>query len=143
MFFQKPARRKGGFGFTLIELMVVLAIVAILAAVALPSYASYVRKQKIRAAQSDLAGLILMMENRYQQQLSYPAATTTTATTQVVFPGWSPAQADNFAYTIAIGSGGYTLSAAGTGDLAGCTISVTQNNTRTTSGCVSGGTGWQ
>ena len=69
---QKSARRKAGFGFTLIELMIAMAIVAILAAIALPSYASYVRKQKIRAAQGDLAGLVLMMENRFQQQLAYP-----------------------------------------------------------------------
>lgn len=148
MVIQKSARRKAGLGFTLIELMIVVAIVGILAAIALPSYASYVRKQKIRAAQGDLAGLMLMMENRFQQQLAYPAVTTTTATTQAAFSGWSPAQATNFTYIIAVSSTNttpqaYTLTATGSGDLAGCTISVTQSNTRTTSGCITGNTGWQ
>ena len=143
MVIEKYARRKAGFGFTLIELMIVLAIVAILAAIALPSYASYVRKQKIRAAQGDLAGLVLMMENHFQQQLAYPGATTTTAETKTALPGWSAAQEANFKYTIAIASGVYTLTATGLSDLAGCTISVTQDNTRTTSGCITGSTGWQ
>lgn len=33
-------------GFTLIELMIVVAVVALLAAVALPSYQSYIRKSR-------------------------------------------------------------------------------------------------
>lgn len=148
MLIQKPACRKAAFGFTLIELMITVAIIAILAAVALPSYASYVRKQKIRAAQGDLAGLVLMMENRFQQQLKYPDTTTTTAATQATFTGWSPAQAENFTFIIAASSTNttpqaYTLSATGLGTLAGCTISLTKNNTRTTSGCITGSSGWQ
>ncbi|MEJ8810213.1 type IV pilin protein [Variovorax ureilyticus] len=46
-------------GFTLVELMIVVAVVAILAAIAYPSYTSYVRKGKRATAQAalmDLAG---------------------------------------------------------------------------------------
>lgn len=43
-------------GFTLIELMVVVAIIAILAAIALPAYQSYVARSQSGSALADIAG---------------------------------------------------------------------------------------
>lgn len=54
-------------GFTLIELMIVVAIVAILAAIALPSYERYVKKSRARGASADLVALSLTLENRFQK----------------------------------------------------------------------------
>ena len=48
--------RHNNRGFTLIEVMVVVVILAILAAIALPSYANYVARSKIRTAQADELG---------------------------------------------------------------------------------------
>jgi type IV pilus assembly protein PilE len=59
-----PARSKTG-GFTLIELMITVAIVAILAAVALPSYRQYVIRSKRSAAQAQMMDIA----NREQQFL--------------------------------------------------------------------------
>ncbi len=42
-------------GFTLIELMIVVAIIAILAAIALPAYQDYTSKSNVTAALADLA----------------------------------------------------------------------------------------
>ena len=52
-------------GFTLIELMVTVAILAILAAIAYPSYTQYVTKGKRSAAQ----GAMMDLANRQQQYL--------------------------------------------------------------------------
>lgn len=58
-------------GFTLIELMVTVAIVAILAAVAIPNYSAYVRRGKAAEATSTLALLKNRMEQYYQDNKTY------------------------------------------------------------------------
>lgn len=69
-------------GFTLIELMVVVAIIAIIASIALPSYNAHVRKTR-RAAGAACATVVAQgLERVYTTDLSYagaPAAATLAA----------------------------------------------------------------
>ncbi|OGS95933.1 MAG: hypothetical protein A2Y51_00625 [Gallionellales bacterium RIFCSPLOWO2_02_60_31] len=65
-------------GFTLIELMIVVAIIGILAAVAIPAYQDYVVKAKLSKVQSTIDPLKLAMAMYNQENGSFPVAAATT-----------------------------------------------------------------
>jgi len=59
-------------GFTLIELMIVIAIIGILAAIAIPQFASYRVKSYNSAAQADLRNSKTNLEAFYADYQIYP-----------------------------------------------------------------------
>lgn len=71
--FHKSRRQKG---FTLIELMIVVAIIGILAAIAIPQFNSYRRKAQDSAAKSALKNLATAQENYYATENTYTADRT-------------------------------------------------------------------
>jgi type IV pilus assembly protein PilE len=70
----RPKRLSHQEGFTLIELMITVAVVAILAAIALPSYTQYVQRSHRANARAALLQTAQWLERAATAQGSYPAA---------------------------------------------------------------------
>jgi type IV pilus assembly protein PilA len=66
--------RKDERGFTLIELMIVIAIIGILAAIAIPQFSAYRQRSYNSAAQSDLRNLATAEEAYFVDAATYPAS---------------------------------------------------------------------
>ncbi len=65
-------------GFTLIELMIVVAIIGILAAVAIPAYSGYTKKAKLTEV-TNAMGAVATAAQEYKQSVgTWPSAITTT-----------------------------------------------------------------
>lgn len=128
-------------GFTLLEVMIVVAIVGILAAIALPNYSTYIMRSRIVEATTALGDLRSQMEKYYMDNRTYLGAggvcgiytyTPTDPITafnnvsknfQIVCPG-----ADGVGATAT----GYSIEATGQGPMAGFKFLVDNQNNKST-----------
>lgn len=86
-------------GFTLLEVMVVVAIVAILAAIAVPSYSDYVRRGQIQDGTTVLSDGQVRMEQFFQDKLTYVGGPCPDATTYFNYGDCGPPTATTFKIT--------------------------------------------
>jgi len=93
-------------GFTLIELMIVVAIIGIIAAIAYPSYTDYVERTRRSDAQGALMGLSSAMERHYATNNSYLGAASGGSDTGApgIYPDEAPLDSDTKYYDLTIES---------------------------------------
>jgi type IV pilus assembly protein PilE len=121
------------YGFTLIEVMITVAIIAIIASVALPSYFEYVTRSRIVEAKTNLSDMRTRLEQYFFDNRAYPTACIAAASGA---PGagniYLPAGPKFFNSTCALTATTYTVTATGTGSMAGFVYTIDQSNTRAT-----------
>ncbi|MEB0139491.1 MULTISPECIES: type IV pilin protein [unclassified Undibacterium] len=126
-------------GFTLIELMIVVAIVAILSAIAIPNYTDFLLRGKIVEATNSLSSVRASMEQYYQDNRTYLNVGTT-----IISPCNSLPTLKYFALTCQpLTATTYTIRAAGVAatSTANFSYSVTNANVQSSStGAVWGST---
>ena len=112
-------------GFTLIELMIAVAVVAILASVALPAYSAFVQRARVPTALVALLSYQVRMEQRFQDTRSYASGEVCAIVPPVV---------SGFTVTCSLtdGGSGYTATAVGAGNMNGYTYTINDQGTRIT-----------
>lgn len=119
---------KKGLGFTLIEVLVVVAIVGIISAIAVPQYSQYVIRGKITEATGSLSELRLRAEKWFSDNRTYVGFSTTIS------------NATHFTYGCATAAATFTCTATGAGSMTGFVFTINESNTRTTT--ITGHSGW-
>lgn len=109
-------------GFTLVELMIVVAIIGILSAVVIPSYQDYVIRGKLTEGTSTLANGRVKLEQFFQDNRTYVGANASPP---------CPAATTNFGYVCSnLSAATYTITATGTGNLALYSYTINETNTK-------------
>ncbi len=128
-------------GFTLIEVMIVVAIIAILAMIALPSYRDYILRGQLVDATSALAAFRANMERFFQDNRTYATVGAIKTPCDATIPVAQRTQG-SFVITCTgtLDATNYTLLATGSGTTNGFTYTVNQAGTRATTAV--GAPGW-
>lgn len=134
-------RSRQANGFTLIELMIVVAIIGVLAAVAIPGYSDYIRRGQVVEGTNGLASMRADMERFFQDNRTYASVGSFTT------PCKADASKRKFGtFTVSCDDPDptattYKLTATGSDATNGFKYTIDQSNVRVTEG-VSSSSGW-
>ncbi|WP_315653029.1 type IV pilin protein [Roseateles aquae] len=140
----QPYRQQAGF--TLVELMIAVAIVGILTAVALPSYRDYVRRGQLPEGVAALADFRIKLEQYYQDNRKYGTTTCADGTNAPAWGSFSATSYFTYSCTLSSSGQGYLLTATGAkGQASGHIYTLDHNNSKATTefkGATSSKTCW-
>jgi type IV pilus assembly protein PilE len=127
-------------GFTLIELMITVAVIGILLKIGLPAYTDYVKRGKLVEGTSTLSDARVKMEQFYNDNRTYaPASVALTAANGCPTAVPIPAATTNFTYACGnLAATSYTITATGIGSLNGFTYTIDQDNAKKTTNAPAG-----
>lgn len=108
-------------GFTLIELMVVIAILAIISAIAIPAYTGYVKTAKLTEAYNNIASLRLAEEEFFIENNAYFGGADTLAVETASQGLWTATKGSEtaVAFNYVVTTTATSWSVTATGNLAG------------------------
>lgn len=116
-----PTACRRGRGFSLIELLIALAIVGVLASIALPSYREHVRRGAMEDITASLATGRVAIEQFYLDNRTYEDAPC-------------PPDTEHFTVTCDGDADTYTLTATGSGLMDDFVLTLDETDARTTAG---------
>ena len=85
-------------GFTLVELMIVVAIIGILAAIAIPNFSKFQARAKQSEAKANLKGIYTAKHSSYGEQDTFKCSGNTEGTGEDGFCGWSTSSTTRYTY---------------------------------------------
>lgn len=116
--------KKNKKGFTLIELMIVVAIIGILAAIAIPNFLRFQARARQSEAKQNLGAIFTAYAAYYSDNNTYPSAASITIKSGATFDclkiaDWSPKGNTRYAY-VCSGTEAFTPTMSGAPDPGGC-----------------------
>ncbi|KNH13081.1 pilin [Vibrio cyclitrophicus] len=110
-------RRTNQKGFTLIELMIVVAIIGVLSAIAVPAYQNYVTRSEASSGLATLKALVTTAELHVQEEGSFPTTAAQLGTTE---------NANNLG-TTTLAASGLVFTFGSNSSISGATVTMTRD----------------